>query len=71
MAEAKTVVSALWPVSDKATAEILVRIYERQNHTFPERFREIQLHRIKNLRTQNEADHPIHWSGFIVLGDWR
>jgi len=71
MAGARTVISALWPVSDKATAEIMSRLYERKIESLPERMRKLQLEGINQLRTQNKVDHPFSWGAFIALGDWR
>jgi CHAT domain-containing protein len=71
MAGARTVISALWPVSDKVTAEMMGRLYDRGPETLPERMRKIQLEKIQDLRARGEADHPFTWGAFIALGDWR
>jgi CHAT domain-containing protein/tetratricopeptide (TPR) repeat protein len=71
MAGARTVVSALWPVSDEATAEMMSKLYERKDASLPERIRKLQLETITALRNQNEADHPFSWAAFIAVGDWR
>lgn len=71
MAGARTVISALWPVSDKTTADMMSRLYDRKGESLPETIRRIQLKSINELRSQNKADHPFSWAGFIALGDWR
>jgi CHAT domain-containing protein/tetratricopeptide (TPR) repeat protein len=71
MAGARTVVSALWPVSDKATAEMMSQLYASERGSLPETMREIQLQKISDLRESKQADHPFSWGAFIALGDWR
>jgi CHAT domain-containing protein/tetratricopeptide (TPR) repeat protein len=71
MAGARTVVSALWPVSDKATAEMMSRLYGSSQMSLPEMMREIQMEKIESLRENKQADHPFSWGAFIALGDWR
>ena len=64
-------ISALWPVSDQATAEMMSRLYEREDESIPETMRRIQLERIEDLRRKGQPDHPFTWAGFIAMGDWR
>jgi CHAT domain-containing protein len=71
MAGARTVVSALWPISDKATSETLSRLYEETGHTVPEQLRTLQLERIRALREAGELDHPVRWAAFIAIGAWE
>lgn len=71
MAEARTVISALWPVSDKETAEMMSQLYDKRGESLPQTIRKIQLRKINELRAQNKVDHPFSWAGFIALGDWR
>lgn len=71
MAGARTVISALWPVSDKETAEMMSQLYESSRKSLPEIMREIQLQKINDLRENKQADHPFSWGAFIALGDWR
>jgi CHAT domain-containing protein len=71
MAGARTVISALWPVSDKATAEMMSQLYASERSSLPEIMREIQLQKINDLRENKQADHPFSWGAFIALGDWR
>jgi CHAT domain-containing protein len=71
MAGARTVVSALWPVSDEATAEMMSVLYSREGESLSRAIRRIQLEKIEQLRSEGEIDHPFTWGAFIALGDWR
>jgi tetratricopeptide (TPR) repeat protein len=71
MAGARTVISALWPVSDEATAEMMSHLYERKGESIPETMRRIQLDKIDELRSSNQPDHPFTWAGFVAVGAWR
>jgi CHAT domain-containing protein/tetratricopeptide (TPR) repeat protein len=71
MAGARTVISALWPVSDIATAEMMGQLYGRHGESMPDALRRIQIEGIEDLRRANRPDHPFTWGGFIALGDWR
>ncbi|MCX6827831.1 MAG: CHAT domain-containing protein [candidate division Zixibacteria bacterium] len=71
MAGARTVVSSLWQVDDKTTAEMMSRLYMRSDKSIPERLRELQLEQIKKLRAGGFSDHPYSWAAFIAQGDWR
>ncbi|MGD8628344.1 MAG: CHAT domain-containing protein [bacterium] len=67
----RTVVSALWPVSDEATAEMMSVLYSREGESLSRAIRRIQLEKIEQLRSEGEIDHPFTWGAFIALGDWR
>jgi CHAT domain-containing protein len=71
MAGARTVVSALWPVPDDVTAEMMAGLYSKSDESLAERMRGVQLAEIERLRSQGLSDHPYRWAGFIALGDWR
>ncbi len=71
MAGARTVVSALWPVSDEATTEMMSQLHASTEQALPDMIREIQLEKIQMLRENKQADHPFSWGAFIALGDWR
>ncbi len=71
MAGARTAISALWPVSDKETAEMMSQLYDKRGKPLPQTISKIQLRKINELRAQNKVDHPFSWGGFIALGDWR
>jgi CHAT domain-containing protein len=71
MVGARSVISALWPVSDEATAEMMSQLYERRQESIPDTMRRIQIEKIKELRQSGQPDHPFTWAGFIAMGDWR
>jgi CHAT domain-containing protein len=71
LAGARTVVSALWPVDDQRTAEMMSVFYTESDKSIPERMREMQLAQISKLRRQGLSDHPFNWAGFIAIGDWK
>jgi CHAT domain-containing protein len=71
MAGARTVVSALWPMSDIETSLLMSGLYEKTTESMPESMRRIQLDRINELRASGEVDHPFSWAGFVVMGDWK
>jgi CHAT domain-containing protein/tetratricopeptide (TPR) repeat protein len=70
IAGARTVVSALWPVSDRATAEMMSDLYQRKDESLPQAIRRVQLKKIEQLRSEGAIDHPFTWGAFIALGDW-
>ena len=69
MAGARAVISALWPISDKETAEMMSQLYDKRGESLPQTIRKIQLRKINELRARNKVDHPFSWGGFIALGD--
>lgn len=71
MAGARTVISALWPLLDKVTAEMITRLYDRKNESIPKLMQEMQIARIKELRDNNKIDHPRSWAALIAVGDWK
>jgi CHAT domain-containing protein len=71
MAGARTVVSALWPVSDRLTAELMSEMYSAKGESLPSAMRRIQLQRLDELRSRGETEHPYSWAAFIAVGDWR
>jgi CHAT domain-containing protein/Tfp pilus assembly protein PilF len=71
MAGARTVISALWPVSDKRTSEMMKKLYSREGRTLPEQIRKLQLDMIQDLRAHGENDHPFNWGAFIAQGAWE
>ncbi len=68
MAGARTVISALWPISDKETAEMMSQLYDKRGESLPQTIRKIQLRKINELRAQNKVDHPFSWGGFFRSG---
>ncbi len=71
LAGARTVVSALWEISDADAARFAGRIYTISDETLAMRFKHLQVEYINELRSQGRPDHPIAWAGFVAQGDWR
>jgi CHAT domain-containing protein len=70
MAGARTVVSALWPVSDEATADLMGRIYLNQKSGPATTLRQAQLESIREQRESGIPDHPFTWAAFVAVGGW-
>jgi CHAT domain-containing protein len=69
-AGAKGVVASLWPVADRATAELMRRFYEhmlRDGLRPADALRQAQL----SIAADPRWSHPYYWSAFVLLGDWQ
>ncbi|MGB2804432.1 MAG: CHAT domain-containing protein, partial [Candidatus Zixiibacteriota bacterium] len=71
MAGARTVISALWPVSDKTTAEMMSYLYGFEENNLALAMQSLSKKKLEELRKRNQPDHPYLWAPFIALGDWR
>ena len=71
MAGARTVISALWPIDDKATAEFMGQLFSAKDETLPQTMQRISLSRLASLRAQGKSDHPFYWAAFVATGDWK
>jgi len=69
-AGAKGVVASLWPVTDRATAELMRRFYD---HMLRDGLRPADALRHAQLSIADEPrwSHPYYWSAFVLLGDWQ
>jgi len=70
MAGARTVISALWRVSDSATADLMGQLYQTRENNLALLMQRIAISRIQELREQRKSDHPFYWGGFVAIGDW-
>ncbi len=64
------VVSSLWQVQDRATAELMERFYRallQQGLRPAAALRSAQL----SLRSDPRRRHPYFWAAFVLQGDWR
>ena len=64
------VVATLWPVLDRATAELMTRFYRamwRDHLPAAAALREAQ----RSLRRELGYRNPYFWAGFVLQGDWR
>jgi CHAT domain-containing protein len=69
-AGAKGVVASLWPVADRATAELMKRFYDHLLHDgLPpaDALRRAQ----SSIAAEPRWNHPYYWSAFVLLGDWQ
>ncbi|HEX4964689.1 MAG TPA: CHAT domain-containing tetratricopeptide repeat protein [Thermoanaerobaculia bacterium] len=69
-AGARRVMVSLWPVEDRATADLMHRFYEglfRRGRTPAEALRQAQ----DDMRRQPNRQDPHFWGGFVLQGDWR
>jgi CHAT domain-containing protein len=69
-AGARRVVASLWPVEDRATAELMVRFYramETQGLRPAAALRAAQL----EIRAERRWRDPYFWASFVLVGDWR
>ncbi|MFW9817625.1 MAG: CHAT domain-containing protein, partial [Candidatus Thorarchaeota archaeon] len=71
MAGARTVISSLWSVSDRSSAEFMISLYRASDQRLYERIHQYQKAQIEKLRTHGYSDHPYQWAAFIATGDWR
>jgi tetratricopeptide (TPR) repeat protein len=68
-AGARSVVASLWAISDRSTAVLMRRFYERLQAGAP-KDEALQAAQVALLRGAGTA-HPFHWAAFQVNGDWR
>lgn len=69
-AGASRVVASLWPVQDRATAELMTAFYRsllRQGRSPAAALRSAQLEIRRELRWRD----PYFWAGFLLVGEWR
>ena len=71
MAGAHTVISSLWPVSDRATASFMRSLYSESHEPLYQVMRLCQLGAIGELRRRGQPDHPYNWAGFVAVGGWN
>ncbi len=66
---ARSVVVSLWEVQDTSTTELMVGFHRhlREGKSKDEALRSAQL---SLIRSEKYA-HPYHWSGFVLVGDYR
>ncbi len=74
LAGAETQVLSLWPVSDRATRDLMIGYYRRlqQGEGRVEALRNVQLRLLRppvQGRGRNYS-HPYYWAGFIPSGEW-
>ncbi len=70
MAGAATIISAMWPVSDQTTADIMRYVHSATTDTYAEALREYSVRYIEAARASGRPADPFHWAPFIVTGHW-
>lgn len=67
IAGTETEVISLWPVSDQATAYLMIDFYKRllSGGGRMESLRQAQ------IKTMKLLNHPYYWAAFIPVGDWK
>ena len=71
MAGAGTIISALWPISDKTTSEMMSYLYDYQEKNLPLAMQSLSKNKLQQLRKRHQPDHPYFWAPFVAIGDWR
>jgi len=71
LAGVRTVISALWKISDERAARIMSAWYLAEGDSYPEVMRRVQMNEISELRKRGRPDHPVNWAAFIAIGDWN
>ncbi len=67
-AGARTVLSSLWSVSDRSTAELMRRFYA---HLGAGKAKDAALAAAQREMLAGPNRHPYHWAAFQLDGDWR
>jgi len=81
-AGARSVMASLWKISDRTTAELMVRFYKHWKEGLPkdEALRAAQMELIQGpIKVKNEqgkeveidASAPYYWAAFQIHGDWQ
>lgn len=69
MAGARSVVATLWPISDRASARLIVAFYTKllAGHD-----RAAALaNAMEEVRVERSWSHSFYWASFVLVGDWR
>lgn len=68
-AGAKSVLSTLWSVDDRATRELMVAFYQNLSKDLP---KDEALAKAKaSLRNNGDFMHPYYWAGFVPIGNMQ
>ncbi len=63
-------IASLWPVEDRATAELMSRFYRALWHegsTAAAALRSAQI----AMHSEGRYHDPYYWAGFVIQGDWQ
>ena len=64
---ARSVISSLWSVSDRSTAELMVKVYRNKARLGVRRASAMQQAMLEMLRSK-AFEHPFYWAGFQLHG---
>jgi CHAT domain-containing protein/uncharacterized protein HemY len=67
---ARSTVATLWPVKDKAAAQLMTQFYQQLHKpgaTKAEALRQAQIDLIRNT----DFKEPFFWSSFVLVGNWQ
>jgi CHAT domain-containing protein len=75
-AGARSVVASQWAVSDRSTAELMVRFYDALNRGAAKDealqiAQRASIHGIPPSSGAPDTRHPFRWAAFELIGDWR
>ncbi len=73
-AGAATVVMSLWPVDDRASETWMRELYAARfgaGQPVAEAVRDASRRVLSARREGGRSPHPLHWAGFVAVGDWR
>lgn len=67
---ARTTLATLWQVSDRSTADLMIRFYqELASQTTPSKAKALQMAQLALLKNP-QFQHPFYWAPFVLLGNW-
>ncbi|HWO56261.1 MAG TPA: CHAT domain-containing tetratricopeptide repeat protein [bacterium] len=71
LAGARQVVSALWPVTDAASMELMDRIFSQPDRRIADILRDYARDQIEKDRQAGRPTDPFLWAPYVAYGDWR
>lgn len=66
---AKSTIGSLWPVSDEATANLMIEFYHQLTNGKVSKAEALRQAQLKTLANPSYK-HPYFWSAFILIGNW-
>ena len=69
-AGAPSVIASLWEADDRATAELMKRLYERMFRDGQTPAAALRSAQVSILKTKG-LDAPYYWAAFTLQGEWR
>jgi len=71
MAGSETVISTLWPVSDRRMVSMMQQLYSPEATNLALLMQQICLTQLDKIRGKGQSDHPYAWAAVIATGEWR